>query len=83
MPKAAPEGQVRLWLNVGSRNGIDEAGIRAALEAVGAPSSELAHVEVLGPFSYLFVPSATAEKFEAASGKEHNGRKLKVERAKQ
>ncbi len=80
--RAAEPGQVRLWVNLGKASGLDAAGVTATLEAAGAPAGKVQHVELLGAFSYVFVPEGDAAGFEAASGKKHGERSIKVERAK-
>ncbi|MBX7115424.1 MAG: DEAD/DEAH box helicase [Myxococcaceae bacterium] len=81
-PRAAPEGQVRMWLNLGRQQGLDAAAITAALEGAGAPAGKVAHVEVLGPFSYVFVAEADVPDFEAVTGKPLGERSIKIERAR-
>jgi len=80
--RAAEPGQVRLWVNLGKASGLDAAGVTAALEAAGAPAGKVQHVELLGAFSYVFVPEGDAAGFESASGKKHGERSIKIERAK-
>ena len=80
--RAAEPGQVRLWVNLGKASGLDSAGVTAALEAAGAPAGKVQHVELLGAFSYVFVPEADVAGFEGASGKKHGERTIKLERAK-
>ncbi|MBX7102336.1 MAG: DbpA RNA binding domain-containing protein, partial [Myxococcaceae bacterium] len=85
-PKAevrqAEPGQVRLWVNLGSADGLDAAALKTALEGGGAQGGQVQHVELLRSFSYVFVPEAAATAFEGVSGKPHGSRQLKVERAK-
>ena len=81
-PRAAPEGQVRMWLNLGRQQGLDAAAITATLEGAGAPTGKVAHVEVLGPFSYVFVAEADVAAFEAVTGKPLGERSIKIERAR-
>jgi len=80
----APEvpGQVRLWLNLGASDGLDEAAVRAALEALGAPAGKVARLELRPTYTYAFVSEADAAAFEALSGRTHAGKALKIERAR-
>jgi ATP-dependent RNA helicase DeaD len=78
---AAP-GQVRLWLNLGTSDGLDEAGLRAALEALGAPVARVSRFDVRPTYTYAFVAEADAVAFEALDGRTHAGKALKVERAR-
>jgi ATP-dependent RNA helicase DeaD len=73
---------VRLWVNLGKASGLDAAGVTAALEAAGAPAGKVQHIELLGAFSYVFVSEADVAGFEAATGKKHGERSIKIERAK-
>ncbi len=81
-PRADVAGQVRLWLNLGSAEGLDEAGLRAALEALGAPTGKLARLELRPLYSYAFVAEADAPAFEKLDGQSHQGKSLKIERAR-
>ena len=71
-----------MWLNLGRQQGLDAAGITTALESAGAPTGKVAHVEVLGPFSYVFVLEADVPAFESTSGKPFGERSIKIERAR-
>jgi ATP-dependent RNA helicase DeaD len=75
-------GQVRVWVNLGKNDGLEAAGVVAALEAAGAPAGKVANTELRGTYSYVFVGEADAAAFEAASGKPHGQKTLKVERAR-
>jgi ATP-dependent RNA helicase DeaD len=81
-PRGDVAGQVRLWLNLGSAEGLDEAALRAALEALGAPSGKVARIELRPTYSYAFVAEADAPAFEQLDGKTHAGKALKIERAR-
>ncbi len=81
-PRGEVAGQVRLWLNLGSAEGLDDAGLRAALEALGAPIGKLARVELRPTYSYVFVAEGDAPAFEKLDGQSHQGKTLKIERAR-
>jgi ATP-dependent RNA helicase DeaD len=80
--RQAEPGQARLWVNLGKASGLDASGVTAALEAAGTPKGMVQHVELLGAFSYVFVPEGEVAGFEGASGQKHGERTLKIERAK-
>jgi ATP-dependent RNA helicase DeaD len=75
-------GQVRLWLNLGSSDSLDAAGVAAALEELGAPAGKLKRVDLRPTYAYAFVAEEDAPAFEALSGKTHGTKTLKVERAR-
>ncbi|MHB8872082.1 MAG: DEAD/DEAH box helicase [Myxococcaceae bacterium] len=77
-----PPGQARLWVNLGKMDGLDEAGFKAALDTAGAPTGKLVTVELRGSYSYAFVADGDVGEFEAASGKKHGEKSIKIERAK-
>lgn len=77
-------GHARLWLNLGKLDGVDEAGVPAALEALGAPGGKVKRTELRGSYSYIHVLDGDVPAFEALVGKLHNGEKaIKVERARE
>jgi len=75
-------GQVRLWLNLGSSDSLDAAGVAAALEGLGAPAGRLKRVDLRPTYAYAFVAEEDAAAFEALTGKAHGTKVLKVERAR-
>ncbi|MFN0062694.1 MAG: DEAD/DEAH box helicase [Myxococcaceae bacterium] len=80
--KEAAPGQVRLWLNLGMSEGLDDAGIRAVLGGLGAPVEKIASLQLRPTYSYAFVADADAGAFEALTGKAHGEKALKIERAR-
>jgi ATP-dependent RNA helicase DeaD len=83
-PEAPPDvpGQTRLWVGLGRQDGLDEAGVTAALEAAGAPAGKVQRMELRPTYAYVFVADEDVAGFEATHGKTHGDRPLKVERAK-
>jgi len=79
--KARP-GTVRFWMNVGASDGFDDAGLKAALEGLGAPAANLSRIDLRPTYSYLVVAEESAPAFEALAGKPLGGKTLKLERAK-
>ena len=85
-PPAAPEAgtpeQVRLWMNVGSAEGLDAVGITAMLEGMGAPAGKLQRVDVKQTYSYAFVAEEDAAAFEKLDGQKRGEKSLRLERAR-
>jgi ATP-dependent RNA helicase DeaD len=79
--EAAP-GQVKLWIGLGKADDLDEAGVRSALESLGAPVSSISSLDIRPHFTFAVVPEVDAPAFEALSGKKHGDKTLKVERAR-
>jgi ATP-dependent RNA helicase DeaD len=75
-------GQTRLWVGLGKQEGLDEAGVTAALEGLGAPAGKVARVELRPTYAYVFVAEEDVAAFEALNGKQHGEKTLKIERAK-
>ncbi|NOK38580.1 DEAD/DEAH box helicase, partial [Corallococcus exercitus] len=76
-------GQARLWVGLGRQEGLDEAGVTAALEAAGAPAGKVLRTDLRPTYAYVFVAEEDVAGFEATHGKPHGeGKTLKVERAK-
>ena len=83
-PAAEPTapGQVRMWLNLGSADGLDAAGLAPALEALGAPAGKVQRSDLRPTYAYLFVAEEDAPAFESLTGKTHGTKTLKLERAR-
>jgi ATP-dependent RNA helicase DeaD len=81
-PVDVDPGNVRLWVNLGKADHLDEAGISGALEAMGAPAGKVAKTELRGTFAYVHVAEADVGAFEALAGKQHGEKGLKIERAR-
>ena len=75
-------GQVRLWMNVGSSEGLDAAGITSMLEGLGAPAGKLQRLEVRPTYSYAFVAEEDAAAFEKLDGQSRGEKSLRLERAR-
>jgi len=69
-------------MNVGASDGFDDAGLKAALEGLGAPAANLSRIDIRPTYSYLVVAEESAPAFEALAGKPLGGKTLKLERAK-
>jgi ATP-dependent RNA helicase DeaD len=82
-PAELPAGQARLWVNLGRSDKLDsDAAVSAALEGAGAPLGKVVRVELRPTFSYVIVAEGDVAAFEAVSGKTHEAKSLKVERAR-
>jgi ATP-dependent RNA helicase DeaD len=85
-PAAAAEpsapGQVRLWMNLGSSEGLDAAAITTALEGLGAPAGKLIRLDVRPTYSYGFVAEEDAAAFEKLNGQQRGEKQLRLERAR-
>ena len=76
------QGQTKIYLSLGERDGADEAKVR---EVVGqlAPGTEILALELRRNHTYLQVkPEAIDQVIVALAGKEVDGRALTAERAK-
>ena len=71
-----------MWLNLGTADGLDAAGLAPALEALGAPAGKVQRSDLRPTYAYLFVAEEDAPAFEALTGKTHGTKTLKVERAR-
>ena len=69
-------------MNLGKSDGVDAAGVVAALEGAGAPAGKVATTELRGTYAYVLVQDEDASAFEAVSGKLHGAKALRVERAR-
>jgi len=75
-------GQVRLWMNVGTAEGLDVAGVTSMLEGLGAPSGKIQRVELRQTYSYAFVAEEDAPAFEKLDGQKRGEKSLRLERAR-
>ena len=78
----AGPGEAKLWVNLGTADGLGPGSIATALEAAGAPVDKVVRAELRPTFAYVFVADADAAAFEALSGKSHGTKTLKVERSR-
>ncbi|HME91206.1 MAG TPA: DEAD/DEAH box helicase, partial [Myxococcaceae bacterium] len=75
-------GEPLLWINLGKSDGLDAAGLTAAVESAGAPVGKVRRISLRATYSYLAVPEEDAAGFEALTGRMHGQKALRVERAK-
>ena len=81
-PFEAGPGEARLWVNLGTTDGLDEAGLRSALEALGSPAGKIRSLSLRPTYAYLTVAEEDATALEALNGKEQGAKALKVERSR-
>jgi len=85
-PKAAAEPDPRgtkLWCNLGQADKVDAETLAVAVaEAAGVPRTLINAVDLRPTSAYLFVPPEAVEPLVAATGKEREGKKLRVEQAR-
>src|SRR5215831_8353164 len=79
---ASEPSEPLLWINLGKSDGLDAAGLTAAVESAGAPLGKVRRVSLRATYSYLAVPEEDAAGFEALTGRMHGEKALRVERAK-
>ena len=74
----------RLFVNVGRQQGLGTQELLQLLQdEAGVDRSQVDNVQVKSSFSFLNVPSGDAERvLETLTGKQFNGREVRVERAK-
>jgi ATP-dependent RNA helicase DeaD len=77
-----PEGQVKLWINLGKEDGLDASQLQAVLTSLGVPEGRVKAVHLRGNYSYLFVAEEDVAAHEAVMGKNHNNKTIKMERAR-
>jgi ATP-dependent RNA helicase DeaD len=78
----AGPGEAKLWVNLGTADGLGPGSIATALESAGAPVDKVLRAELRPTFAYVFVAEADAAAFEALSGKSHGTKTLKVEKSR-
>lgn len=77
-----PEGQARLYVNLGRKDGASAEEI-AGLLATERSTTSVQAIEVMNTHSYVNVPADEADRLCAAvTGKERGGRRLICERAR-
>ena len=80
---AEEPGWVRLYVNVGRREGLEDATFEALLGGSISPTPPVQRVKVLGTHTYVSVPEANADDVaRALTGKKVGDREVIAERAK-
>ena len=72
----------KLWVSLGADDGLDEAGVKAALAELGASADSIKHVDVRPAHAFVYVERDALDAFLAANGKMRGEKEVKVERAR-
>ncbi|ATB42676.1 cold-shock protein CspA [Cystobacter fuscus] len=78
----AAAGEVKLWINLGTEDGLGPGSIVTALEEAGAPANKVLRADLKPGFAYVFVAEEDLAAFEALSGKPYKDKTLKVEKSR-
>jgi ATP-dependent RNA helicase DeaD len=78
----AGPGEVKLWINLGTEDGLGPGSIVTALEESGAPANKVVRADLKPGFSYVFVAEEDLAGFEALTGKTYKEKTLKVEKSR-
>ncbi|HSP77992.1 MAG TPA: DEAD/DEAH box helicase, partial [Myxococcaceae bacterium] len=75
-------GEVKLWVNLGTDDGLGPGSIATVLEEAGAPVNKVLRAELKPGFAYVFVAEEDVPAFEALTGKQYKEKTLKVEKSR-
>ncbi|OJT27549.1 DEAD/DEAH box helicase [Archangium sp. Cb G35] len=78
----AGPGEVKLWVNLGTEDGLGPGSIVTALEEAGAPANKVVRADLKPGFSYVFIAEEDLAGFEALTGKAYKEKTLKVEKSR-
>ena len=78
----AAAGEVKLWINLGTEDGLGPGSIVTALEEAGAPHNKVVRADLKPGFAYVFVAEEDLAGFEALNGKLYKDKALKVEKSR-
>jgi ATP-dependent RNA helicase DeaD len=78
----AGPGEVKLWVNLGTEDGLGPGSIVTALEEAGAPTDKVVRADLKPGFSYVFIAEGDLAGFEALNGKSYKDKSLKVEKSR-
>ncbi|ATB28086.1 DEAD/DEAH box helicase [Melittangium boletus] len=78
----AAAGEVKLWVNLGSEDGLGPGSIVTALEEAGAPHNKVVRADLKPGFAYVFIAEEDLAAFEALNGKPYKDKSLKVEKSR-
>lgn len=80
---SAPPAGNRLYVGLGSADGLDAAGVTAAIAALAGVAADVVQkIEMLQMHAYIEVAPDQVAALLAANGKEHNGKAIKIEVAR-
>ncbi|HYO59775.1 helicase-related protein, partial [Archangium sp.] len=75
-------GEVKLWVNLGTEDGLGPGSIVTALEEAGAPANKVVRADLKPGFAYVFIAEEDLAGFEALTGKPYKDKTLKVEKSR-
>jgi ATP-dependent RNA helicase DeaD len=78
----AGPGEVKLWINLGTEDGLGPGSIVTALEEAGAPANKVLRADLKPGFAYVFIAQDDLAGFEALNGKPYKDKALKVEKSR-
>ncbi|WPB79238.1 DEAD/DEAH box helicase [Archangium violaceum] len=78
----AGPGEAKLWVNLGTEDGLGPGSIVTALEEAGAPANKVVRADLKPGFSYVFISEEDLAGFEALTGKAYKEKTLKVEKSR-
>ncbi|MDY7233014.1 DEAD/DEAH box helicase [Hyalangium rubrum] len=78
----AGPGEAKLWVNLGTADGMGPGSIATAMEEAGAPVGKIVRAELRPTFGYVFVAEEDSAAFEALNGKQHGTKTLRVEKSR-
>ncbi|WNG60646.1 DEAD/DEAH box helicase [Archangium gephyra] len=78
----AGPGEAKLWVNLGTEDGLGPGSIVTALEEAGAPANKVVRADLKPGFSYVFIAEEDLAGFEALTGKAYKEKTLKVEKSR-
>jgi ATP-dependent RNA helicase DeaD len=78
----AGPGEAKLWVNLGTEDGLGPGSIVTALEEAGAPANKVVRADLKPGFSYVFIAEQDLAGFEALTGKTYKDKTLKVEKSR-
>ncbi|MBS2031049.1 MAG: DEAD/DEAH box helicase [Deltaproteobacteria bacterium] len=73
--------RAKLWVNLGATDGLDANAVRSALLSLsGVDNAQILDIDLKATHSYAFVEPAAADALIAASGKEREGKPVRIEK---
>lgn len=73
----------KLWVSLGSDDGLDAEGVKTALAGLGEiDPAKIKQIDVRPAHSFVYVERDSVDAFLALSGKPHGEKEVKIERAR-
>ena len=73
---------MKLWVNLGTEDGLGPGSIVTALEEAGAPADKVVRADLKPGFAYVFIAEEDLAGFEALTGKTYKDKTLKLEKSR-